>query len=211
MQETTVSPSTPMPKAYGFLPKGDRYKTLHCRKLTHKAGSPLYIVVDKNKQVSLHVPVELIFQVHAQARQTLSTRRAATSIRDANDIAKASAEIDMQFPEIPKKEKEAVVYHGFKKHSGRVGRTNSISLSEKVLLAVIARSRHKHTEYDALLRSGEQREVARKATREDVERVLQRWGRAKATKKAAKKAAKKKALPKKTKAEDFDDAEFVDD
>jgi hypothetical protein len=30
-------------------------------------------------------------------------------------------------------------------------------------------------------------------------------------KKAAKKAAKKKALPKKTKAEDFDDAEFVDD
>jgi hypothetical protein len=36
--------------------------------------------------------------------------------------------------------KEAVLYHGFKKHSGRVGRTNSISLSEKVLLAVIAHS-----------------------------------------------------------------------
>jgi hypothetical protein len=54
-----------MPKAYGFLPKGDRYKTLHCRKLIHKAGSPLYIVVDKNKQIGLRVPVELIFQVHA--------------------------------------------------------------------------------------------------------------------------------------------------
>jgi hypothetical protein len=113
----------------------------------------------------------------------------------------------MQFPEIPKKEKEAVLCHGFKKHSGRVGRTNSISLSEKVLLAVIAHSRHKHTEYDALLGSGEQREVAKKATREEVEHILQRWGRTKATKKAA----KKKALPKKTKAEDFDDAEFVDD
>jgi hypothetical protein len=203
LQENTVSSSTPMLKTYGFLPKGDRYKTLHCRKLTHEAGSPLYIVVVKKKQIGLRIPLKILDHVHAQAKQKLSTRRAATSVRDANDIAKACAEIDSQFPKIPIKEKEAVLNHGFKKHSGTVGRTSSITLSEKVLLAVIAHARHRHTGYDALLKGGNQRQVARKATREDVERVLRRWGQIK--------TAKKEAFPKKTKAEDIDDAEFVDD
>jgi hypothetical protein len=97
-----------------------------------------------------------------------------------------------------------VLNHGFRKHSGRVGRTSTITLSEKVLLAIIAHARHRHTGYGALLNSGKQRQVARKAMREDVDCVLQRWRRTQAAK-------KKKAIPKKTKAEDIDDAEFVDE
>ncbi|KAF1836069.1 hypothetical protein BDW02DRAFT_256565 [Decorospora gaudefroyi] len=174
--ETTVSPTTPMPRAYGFLPKGDRYKTLHCRKLTHQAGKPLYIVVDKKTQIGLRVPLAILHTVHAQAKQTLSTRRAATSKRDAIDVAKAAAEIDVQFPKMPKAEKEVVLRHGFRKHSGRVGRTSSIPLSQKVLLAVIAHVRHINTNYDALLKDGEKRTDARKTTRSKIESVMRQWG-----------------------------------
>ena len=174
--EITVSPSTPMPKGYGFLAKGIRYKTLHCRKLTHEAGKPLYIVVDKKKQLGLRVPKCILHQVHAQAKDTLPTRRAATEKRDAADIAKAVDELSHQFPRMPEKEKAMVLKHGFKKHSGRVGRTSLIPLTRKVLLAVIAHIRHQHTTYDSLLHGGEDREKARKMTRKKIETVIREWG-----------------------------------
>lgn len=174
--EITVSASTPMPKAYGFLPKGNCYKTLHCRKLTREAARPLYIVFEKKKQVGLRAPLEILHKVHKQAKETLSTRRAATNKRDATDIAKATAEIEDQFPKMPSNEKATVIRHGFEKHSGRVGRTSSIPLSRKVLLAVIAHVRHRHTEYDALLHQGIDREDARNFTRDDIEHLLRKWG-----------------------------------
>ncbi|EMD67407.1 hypothetical protein COCSADRAFT_352272 [Bipolaris sorokiniana ND90Pr] len=174
--EISVSASTPMPKAYGFLSKGNRYKTLHCRKLTHEAARLLYIVFEKKKQIGLRAPLAILDTVHKQAKQTLSTRRAATNRRDATDTAKASAEVEKQFPQMPQDERETVLRHGFKKYSGRVGRTNSIPLSRKVLLAVIAHVRHRHTEYDTLLDRGIGREDARKSTRKDIERLLQKWG-----------------------------------
>ncbi|RII21407.1 hypothetical protein CUC08_Gglean000569 [Alternaria sp. MG1] len=184
-QEIEVTPKTPMPKEYGYLPKGDRYKTLHCRKLTHEKGRKLYIVVDKNKTIGIRVPLSVLHKVHTQAKQTLSTRRATTAQRDATDIAKAAAEVDVQFPKIPAAAKETVLRHGFKKHSGRVGRTSSLPLSRKVLLAVIAHVRHMHTDYDTLLERGKSREIARKTTRKGIETVIQRWGYAKGANQAA--------------------------
>jgi hypothetical protein len=174
--EIPVSASTPMPKGYGFLAKGNRYKTLHCRKLTHEAVRPLYIVFEKKKQIGLRAPLAILNTVHKQAKQTLSTRRAATNKRDATDIAKATAEVEKLFPRMPQSEKETVLRHGFKKHSGRVGRTSSLPLSRKALLAVIAHVRHRHTEYDALLDRGTNRDDARKSTREHIERLLRKWG-----------------------------------
>lgn len=176
IREITVSANTPMPKGYGFLPKGIRYKTLHGRKLTHEAGKILYIVIDKKKQVGLRVPTPILHQVHRQAKQTLPARLAATEKRDTADIAKAASELVNQFPEIPEKEKKLVLKHGFKKFSGRVGRTNSIPLSRKASLAVIAHVRHKHTEYDALLKDGKDRDEARKLTRRRIENILRKWG-----------------------------------
>jgi hypothetical protein len=181
LQEITVFPSTPMPKAYGFLRKGDRYKTLHCRKLTREAGKQLYVVVDKKIQIGLRAPMLILHAVHAQAKKTLTTRREAVEKKDDADVAKATAEITKQFPKMPDGEKEAVLKHGFRKHSGRVGRAGSISLSQKVLLAVAAHVRHRHTEYEALLgrgkpRDAQARESARKATKKKVETVMREWG-----------------------------------
>lgn len=176
MREITVKSHMPMPNGYGFLAKGNRYKTLHCRKLTNEAGKPLYVVVDNKKQVGMRVPNAILHKVHVQAKETLSTRQVAVAKRDVSDIAKADSEIRVQFPKIPDAERRLVLKHGFQKSSGRVGRTGLIPLPKKVLLAVIARVRHRHTEYDYMLRKGIPRDDARKATRTKIESVLRSWG-----------------------------------
>ena len=129
-----------MPKGYGFLPKGTRYKTLHCRK------------------------------------QTLPARRAAVQKRDLSVIEAAANELEKQFPKLPKEEKTLVLKHGFKKYSGRVGRTSTIPLPRKALLAVIAHVRHRHTEYDALLAGGSDRMATRKAVNSKILSVMRNWG-----------------------------------
>jgi hypothetical protein len=175
-REIDVSPSTPMPKGYAFLPKGIAYKTLHCRKLTREAGKPLYVVVDKKKTIGLRAPQAIISEVHFKAKNTLATRRAAVQKRDDADISKATKELQKQFPAIPSADKALVLKHGFKKHSGRVGRTGSLPLQKKVMLAVIAHIRHIHSDYDALLRAGQARDTARKATWKTIEGVMREWG-----------------------------------
>jgi hypothetical protein len=175
-REITVPLSTPMLKGYGFLPKGNRYKTLHCRKLTHDAGKTLFVVVDaKKQQLGLRVPSFVLHQVHKQAKKTLLTRRAAVEKRDAA-VDAAAVEFEEQFPEMPETEKALVLKHGFKKHSGRVGRTGKIPLPRKVLLAVIAHVRHRHTKYDSLLAHGVERIAARKAVNRKVESTMRDWG-----------------------------------
>lgn len=176
-KEVTVALSAPMPKDYGFLPKGIRYKTLHCRKLTHDTGKTLYIVKDANKrQLGLRVPNFILHRVHRQAKETLPARRAAVGKRDAATIDAAATELEEQFPKIPEEEKLLVLKHGFKKHSGRVGRTATMPLQRKVLLAVIAHVRHRHTKYDSLLSRDVKRVVARKTVNRKIESVLRDWG-----------------------------------
>lgn len=184
MIEISVSSNTAMPKGYGFLPKGNQYKTLHCRKLTHEAAKPLYVVVEKKNPIGLRVPAAILHQVHAQAKQTLDKRRAAVQKRDEADMTRAAAEMIVQFPNIPERDKTVVLRHGFKKSSGRVGRTTLISLSQKVLFAVIAHVRHQHTDYDELLRKDVARLDARKSTRGKVESVLKLWGYSKGANRA---------------------------
>jgi hypothetical protein len=175
--EVNVIASAPMPKGYGFLRKGIRYKTLHCRKLTHEAGKTLYIVLDAKKvQIGIRVPKFILHKVHKQADETLSSRRAAIQKRDANLLAAASSELHNKFPTMPEDETKLVLKHGFKKNSGRVGRTSLIPLSRKVVLAVIAHVRHRHTKYNQLLESGTERQDARRAVRRRIETVLQGWG-----------------------------------
>lgn len=176
MYETTVSARTAIPKGYGFLSKGNRYKTLHCRKLTRDAGRLLYVVVDGKKKAGIRVPNVILQQVHSQAKETLSARRDAVAKRDAADIAKAESGMLKQFPKMPVAERKSVLKHGFRKSSGRVGRTGLIPLPKKVTLAVIAHVRHEHTDYDAMLNSGVGRDNARKATRKKIETVLKLWG-----------------------------------
>lgn len=166
-----------MPKGYGFLPKGDRYKTMHCRKLTHDACKTLYVVVDsKKRQLGLRAPKAIVGEVYRQAKETLPARRAAVRKRDLSLIETAATELDKQFPDLPEKEKAVVLKHGFRKHSGRVGRTSTLSMPRKILLAVIAHVRHRHTQYDDLLTRGVDRTDARKAANRKIGSIMRGWG-----------------------------------
>ncbi|KAH7079672.1 hypothetical protein FB567DRAFT_501916 [Paraphoma chrysanthemicola] len=171
-----VSPTTPMPPGYTFLPAGTAYKTLHTRKLTRASSQPLYIVIQHKKPLGLRAPINIVEDVHHLAEETLSTRRSNTKKKDVADLTKAGACLDELFPRIPTGDRERVLDHGFKKHSGRVGRTGSIPLERKAVLAVLAHVRHSHSEYDKLLRGGMDREDARRMVRKDVESIARGWG-----------------------------------
>lgn len=175
-REITVSPKKPIPPGYAFLAKGNQYKTLHCRRLTHEAGKPLYVVEDNRKVIGIRVPKAIFFQVQALARETLEARRTATEQRDATQLGQAATELRKQFPKIPKEEQNMILKHGFRKHSGRVGRTGLIPLPKKVLFAVIAHIRHRHTEYEQLLKKGEDRDTARRAIAQETQIILRNWG-----------------------------------
>jgi hypothetical protein len=60
-------------------------------------------------------------------------------------------------------------------HAARLTRQN-LSLGAALWLALVARVRHAHTEYDALLADGYDRDSARFFTREPANAVLMRWG-----------------------------------
>ncbi|KAL1593757.1 hypothetical protein SLS60_010489 [Paraconiothyrium brasiliense] len=175
-REVTVGPRTAMPKGYAFLKKGIKYKTLHCRKLTHEAGKTVYVVESNKKVLGIRVPRDILSHVHAQANETFPARKLATEKRDTAMIRQAAEELDSQFPKIPKEDRDLVLKHGFKKYSGRVGRTSLIPLPRKVLYAVIAHIRHKHTKYDKLLEGGMTKDDARKAILKKIQDTLRDWG-----------------------------------
>ena len=164
-----------MPKGYGFLKKGIKYKTLHCRRLTHEAGKTVYVVEQNKKTLGIRIPKDILAHVHAQAKETLSSRQLATEKRDTAAIRQAAAELDKQFAKIPERDRDSVLKHGFKKNSGRVGRTGLIPLPRKVLFAVIAHIRHNHTHYDKLLNAGVKRDDARKRIQKKVQDTLSQW------------------------------------
>jgi hypothetical protein len=175
-REVTISPDAPMPKGYAFLPKGVVFKTFHCRKLTRESGRTLYVVTNNKNTLGLQAPKAIIAQVHSKAKDTLATRRAAVQKKDAADIDKATGELRDQFPKMPKIDKNLILCHGFRKHSGRVGRNGSMALAKKVTLAVIAHIRHRHTDYDTLLRHGQAREATRKAIWKQIDNTMREWG-----------------------------------
>jgi hypothetical protein len=174
--ETIVSPRTPMPKGYEFLPKGNRYQTFHCRRNAHEAGMKIYIVKHDRKTTGIRIPRHILLQVQAQDRETLIARRAATECRDAALIRRADAELTALFPEIPIAEKKTILKRAFQKHSKRVGRSGQTSIHRKVQLAVIAHIRHTRTPYDSLLRQGVTREDGRKTVTPAMREVLRQWG-----------------------------------
>ena len=174
--EITVSSKKPLPPGYKFLAKGNAYKTLHCRRLTHEAGKPLYVVEDGSKTIGIRVPKSIYFKVQTLARETLHARRTATEQRDATTLRQAATELEKQFPEMPEEDHEKILKHGFRKHSGRVGRTGLIPLPKRVLFAVIAHIRHRHTEYDKLLNKNVDRDTARRAIAQQTQDMLREWG-----------------------------------
>ena len=175
-KELVVSESTPMPKGYAFLHKGNRYKTLHCRRLTHEAGRKVYVVEKGKEKVGIRIPRDIYHTVQNLARDTADTRLAATERRDAAVIREAEAEMKKLYPKIPPVERERCLKRAFRKHSRRIGRNGRMDMAKKVELAVIAHIRHNHTSYDALLNGGVDRKEARHKVAKEITKVRCEWG-----------------------------------
>lgn len=69
------------------------------------------------------------------------------------------AAIKELFPKIPVDDLEGIVKHAWEEGTGRVGSAQALDLPRRVQLAVIARIRHKYTDYDRLLRAFEWKEA----------------------------------------------------
>jgi hypothetical protein len=81
------------------------------------------------------------------------------------------------FPGCPPQELTRIAEWTCEKYSGRVGRSAAAkSLDLQMLrLAVIARIRHEHTRYDAMLMQHGDRQLARAEVRPEIDRILQLW------------------------------------
>lgn len=114
----------------------------------------------------------------ADARERQRARDAERRAREDVDLVKRMTDaIVALFPRCPVDEAAQIARHAAERSSGRVGRSAAgRELDERALaLAVGAHVRHVHTDYDALLMSGVEREAARERIRDDVARVLASW------------------------------------
>ena len=122
--------------------------------------------------------------------------------KDEKDIDAARKVMKQLFPAMRLSVAKKILDHGFEKRSGRVGRTGTLGLEEKVGLAVSAYVRHTFTPYDELLQNAKKktsgfvdREPIRKAVKPKMDKVLEKWRIG--AKSASKEALKfKKALQK---------------
>ncbi|KAI1138466.1 hypothetical protein F5Y05DRAFT_40625 [Hypoxylon sp. FL0543] len=175
--DTVVSIDTPMPRGYTFLPKGNAYKTLNCRKKARAEGHEVYVVHDsKHRQMGIRVPRAIYHRVQEMHRETRESRAQAVEKKDKKMEAGFQGSILSQFPKIPKSELREILRHALRKHSGRVGRTGKLDLDEKAQLAVRARIRHHHTDYDKLLADKVSKDLARKQILKKVHDIAVEWG-----------------------------------
>ncbi|KAK8165248.1 hypothetical protein BKA80DRAFT_309374 [Phyllosticta citrichinensis] len=175
-KERRVGTGFKCPKDYVWLKKGDQYMTRHCREVTLAGGKTLYTKIDaKERSVGLYVPQQVHEAVKAADASTKEKRQAATERKDALTLEKARVALNKSFPVMPKEDEEAVLTRAWKKSSGRVGRTETISMEVKVKLGVTAHARHAYTEYDELLKQGFTQQVAREKIKTDVGDIVSKW------------------------------------
>ncbi|KAH8757960.1 hypothetical protein F5883DRAFT_428152, partial [Diaporthe sp. PMI_573] len=174
--EPKVRFSSPMPKGYRFVPKGDIYITANVRRRTHAAGSILYVVIDRHeKTLGLRCPISVYEAVLTDSLATAAARAAAVRSRDAVTERIFREAMLKLFPNVPEVEVPKILKHTLRKRSRRVGRSGKIKLEERVRLAVRAHIRHSHTTYDRMLKDGMDREAARRKVFSKIGQIARAW------------------------------------
>ncbi|KAK4138133.1 hypothetical protein BT67DRAFT_346259, partial [Trichocladium antarcticum] len=177
LDEREVRADQPMPTDYKFVPKGNVYITKNCRKETHAANKTLYVVLDKrNKPIGLRCPIPIHDSVMHKNLATATQRAMAVQKRDTAIEDGFEEAMLKLFPKTPKESIPQILKHSLKKHSGRVGRTGSKTLDDRVKLAVRAHIRHVHTNYEQLLRRGVPRPDARAQVWDKLNETAREWG-----------------------------------
>ncbi|KAK8054459.1 hypothetical protein PG994_009526 [Apiospora phragmitis] len=176
--EPVVKVSSPLPKGYIFVPKGDVYITGNCRRQTQAAKQTVYAVVNhQRKSVGIRVPAAVHARVLQDERASRADRASTVQRRDAALEKQFRDAILSQFPQTPAADVPLVVRRAMLKGSGRVGRTGKLDIKTKAKLAVRAHIRHVHTEYDNMLRAKTHNKgKARDETLSKVNEIADSWG-----------------------------------
>ncbi|KAJ8126509.1 hypothetical protein O1611_g7130 [Lasiodiplodia mahajangana] len=174
--DPVVSASSPLPPGYRFLPKGNFYMSLTCRRRTLLARRVVYVVInDEKKRIGIRVPAHIFEEVRKSEKLTRRSRQRKVGYEDKKIEERFKVAILATFPQIPTEELELIKHHATRKGKGRVGRTRTREIAEKARLATQAHVRHTKTDYDELLKRGTDRETARNLTSQKVRDILKQW------------------------------------
>ncbi|KAI0522127.1 hypothetical protein F5B22DRAFT_592913 [Xylaria bambusicola] len=190
--EPVVCHTSPMPKGYSFVRKGNTYVTRNCRRQTQESDQIVYAVVNPKKQkVGIRVPTPIYEAVLESEHATRLDREAKVKKRDESIEEHFRETILKNFPHIPHEALCAILRHATAKGSGRVGRAGKLEDAVKAILAVQAHIRHNKTDYEALLKSGTSRESARAKTSQKISEVAKTWGLVRPKRQSPKKSSSK--------------------
>ncbi|KAL1652196.1 hypothetical protein SLS58_000323 [Diplodia intermedia] len=170
------------PPGYTFIGFGNAKLTAQCKEFCRKRGELAYSVSAPPKnnatadpeKISFHVNrlgfyfpnkiVDLAMEwlgIHVNGARPRSKNGSGftrglgrrlkqhTNLSEEDQVRAAMRDL---FPKMPEDSLEAIVEHAFAEGAKRVGNATNLSLERRVQMAVLAHVRHKHTEYDKLLK-----------------------------------------------------------
>ena len=169
-----------------YLPAGDAALTRRAAKYSDRTAVVVRFSRSRGRYERQGILVENSALERAEQECSLDANerakgRAVGALRrkeqDCALIAQMAEEIEILFPRCPPKEAAAIAAHTAARGSGRVGRTAAgRNLEERALAAAVtAAVRHEHTEYDALLAAGVERDLARQRVAGQVQAILAAW------------------------------------
>ncbi|MGP8243584.1 MAG: DUF2293 domain-containing protein [Bryobacteraceae bacterium] len=169
-----------------FLPAGDTALTRRAGKYSERTAVVVRFSRSRGRYERQGILVEQAALEKAErecvedAEDRARARAGAAEARRERDrelVARMMERLANLFPGCPRGEIRAIAEHTAVRGSGRVGRTAAgRNLDERALTAaVIAAIRHTHSNYDSLLASGVDRELARGRVADRVEEVLHAW------------------------------------
>jgi len=91
------------------------------------------------------------------------------------DVEEFATQIARQFPGMSANERNQCAEHACEISSGRVGRTKTIDLYERVRRAVVAFARHRASRYELLLECGYDQREAREEVAAEIAEQIQIW------------------------------------
>ena len=169
-----------------FLPRGDTALTRRARKHSLLSAVVLKFSRPRKRYERQGLLVEEVALQHAEteclADSDIRARRAERErIRredfDQQYIQAFASRIKELFPGCPSGREQQIAEHACRKYSGRVGRSAAAKTFDEqaVRLAVIARIRHRETDYDQVLGQGWPRHQARTHVRARVDEISESW------------------------------------
>ena len=169
-----------------YLPSGDAALTRRAAKYSDRTAVVVRFSRSRGRYERQGILVENSALDRAEQQCSLDAderakARAVGALRrkeqDCALIAQMTEAIAILFPRCPPKEAAAIAAHTAARGSGRIGRTAAgRNLEERALVAAVtAAVRHEHTEYDALLAAGVERDLARQRVANQVQAILADW------------------------------------